>query len=331
MAGAPSAAAGAASTLAWMFVSSALIIANKRVYASGFPYPMFVTGVGQLASAAGGVVLGWLSGRRSRSLPPVGWILPTIGPLWAVTFLTMWMGNAAYLHLSVAFIQIFKAMTPAVTLVLAAVAGQERLSFALFVSVMLIALGTGGAAVLETGAPSWSVLGAALFVGSSFTEAARVVGSQRLMTKHHFTSLETLVYTSLPTAALLLAASLAFEGTGPLLLSAGTLEGAAAALAPFSRDLAYAAALSFAVNLSSFWAIASTGSLTFKVAGCLKNLAVIWYAVAVGREHVSGGQLAGYAVSVAGFLIYTAAKSRAAADEARAAAKGKGRAKAKAQ
>jgi hypothetical protein len=34
-------------------------------------------------------------------------------------------------------------MTPAVTLVLAAMAGQERLSFSLFASVMLIALGTG--------------------------------------------------------------------------------------------------------------------------------------------------------------------------------------------
>lgn len=43
MAAPRSAAVGAASTLAWMAVSSALIIANKRVYAGGFPYPMFVT------------------------------------------------------------------------------------------------------------------------------------------------------------------------------------------------------------------------------------------------------------------------------------------------
>lgn len=184
-----------------------------------------------------------------------------------------------------------------------------------------------GATAVEAGAPSWSALGAALFVGSSVTEAARVVGSQRLMTHHHFTALETLIYTSLPAAALLITGSLALEGTGPLLLGSGTLDGAAAALAPFARDLAYAAALSFLVNLTSYWAIAGTGPLTFKVAGCLKNLVVIWYAVAVGREHVAAGQVAGYLVSAAGFLIYTAAKSRAAAEGAGAARGGKAKAK----
>lgn len=97
---------GLMSTLTWTLVSSALIIANKRVYASGFPYPMFVTGVGQLASALGGMLMGMLSGKRNRSLPPTGWMIPTLGPLWASTFLTMWLGNAAYLYLSVAFIQV---------------------------------------------------------------------------------------------------------------------------------------------------------------------------------------------------------------------------------
>jgi len=199
-------------------------------------------------------------------------------------------------------------MTPAVTLVLATLAGQERLTLALIASVTLIAVGTGGATAVETGAPSWSTIGAALFVGSSFTEAARVVGSQRLMTTHHFSSLETLVYVSLPASFLLIGASLLTEGTGKLLLGAG-LAGARAALEPVQLQLAYAAVLSFAVNLTSVWAIGSTGSLTFKVAGCLKNLAVIWYSVAVSREHVSGGQVGGYLVSVAGFLLYTIAKT----------------------
>lgn len=322
-----SAAAGLLATLLWMALSSALIIANKRVYTSGFPYPMFVTGVGQLASAAGGVLLGWLSGKRSRSVPPMGWMVPTLGPLWAYTFLTMWLGNAAYLHLSVAFIQIFKAMTPAVTLVLGVGAGQERFSLLLVASVALIAVGTGGATFLETGAPSWSGLGAALFVGSSLTEAARVVGSQRLMSIHHFTSLETLVYVSLPAAGLLFAGSLAYEGTGALLLERGL----AGLVAPVGTELAYAAALSFLVNLTSFWAIAGTGSLTFKVAGCLKNLAVIWYAVAVGRDSVSTGQVGGYLASVSGFLLYSLAKagpSRGGGGSAAGAAAGGSKAKA---
>lgn len=104
--GVRAAAAGLAATAAWMFFSSALIIANKRVYTGGFPYPMFVTGVGQIATAAGGAALGRLAGLRGRSLPPLEWMRLVLAPLWGVTFLTMWLGNAAYLHLSVAFIQV---------------------------------------------------------------------------------------------------------------------------------------------------------------------------------------------------------------------------------
>lgn len=232
-------------------------------------------------------------------------------------------------------------MTPAVTLVLGALAGQERATPPLLASVALIALGTGAATLLEAGAPSWSALGAALFVGSSLTEAARVVGTQRLMAVHHFGSLEALLYTSLPAGALLIGASFAAEGTWPLVAKAGAAAAAArsgggglaaaaaAAIAalPAGRALALAAALSFAVNLTSFWAIWAGGPLTFKVAGCLKNLAVIWYAVAATRERVSMGQVLGYLASVAGFLIYTLAKARPAAAAARS---GGGGAKAKA-
>lgn len=157
---------------------------------------------------------------------------------------------------------------------------------------------------------------------SSLTEAARVVGTERLMRVHYFNHLEALLYTSLPAGLALIAASLATEGTGPLLLAGGAA-GAKAALAPLAPALAYAALLSFAVNFTSYWAISSTGSLTFKVAGCLKNLAVIWYSVAVAAEVVSGGQVAGYLVSVAGFLLYTLAKARGSGAAATAGAKAK--------
>lgn len=119
------------------------------------------------------------------------------------------------------------------------------------------------------------------------------------------------MYVSLPAAFLLIGASLAVEGTGPLLLANGPA-GVLGALKPVAFDLSCAAGLSFLVNLTSFWAIGSTGSLTFKVAGCLKNLVVIWYSVAVGHEHVERLQIAGYLVSVAGFLLYTVVKSKPA-------------------
>jgi len=59
------------------------------------------------------------------------------------------------------------------------------------------------------------------------------------------------------------------------------------------------------VNLSAYFAIQSTSSLTFKVAGCLKNLGVILYGVFFMLESVTPVQFMGYGTSVAGFALYT--------------------------
>ncbi len=66
--------------------------------------------------------------------------------------------------------------------------------------------------------------------------------------------------------------------------------------------------MSLLVNVTSYWAIASTSSLTFKVAGCLKNIGVAWYGLVAQGEHLSVEQMAGYAVSMAGFALYSSLK-----------------------
>lgn len=64
-------------------------------------------------------------------------------PLVAFTAGTMFLGNAPYMHLSLSFIQILKAFTPALTLVVGVAAGIEKVTPALLLSVLLIAAGTG--------------------------------------------------------------------------------------------------------------------------------------------------------------------------------------------
>jgi drug/metabolite transporter (DMT)-like permease len=93
----------------------------------------------------------------------------------------MFFGNQAYLYLSVSFIQILKAFTPALTLVLCVVAGLERLHWPLMLSIVLITFGTVSSVLEESGAPSFSALGLGSFLASSVTEAARVVGAEVLL------------------------------------------------------------------------------------------------------------------------------------------------------
>lgn len=66
-----------------------------------------------------------------------------LAPIVACTAATMFWGNAAYMHLSLSFIQIMKAFTPAFTLVIGAAAGVEKLRLGLVISVLLIAIGSG--------------------------------------------------------------------------------------------------------------------------------------------------------------------------------------------
>lgn len=280
---------------------------------------------------------------------------------------TMFFGNAAYLHLSLAFIQILKALTPGITLIIGLAAGVERLSEPLAASIAAIVVGTGertagsmpafpsalhvtplihwsicnrlfcdvklwsdsfvdvqctafcyagGALVIESGAPHFSGHGVALFVASSVTEAARVVAAQVIMAgggraatgkagggssrsaPQQASPLDALVHIGWMSSICLVLGSILWEGSG-LAAVGGPL------MAAHPGAFVYAAATSFATNLTSFLAIAATSSLTFKVAGCLKNVAVVAYGVAAHGEAVTAWQLAGYAVSAAGFLGYS--------------------------
>lgn len=49
--------AGFLSTALWCFVSSTLIVLNKSLYKGGFPYPMMVTGLGQVCQGVAGYLV----------------------------------------------------------------------------------------------------------------------------------------------------------------------------------------------------------------------------------------------------------------------------------
>jgi len=288
-----------------------LIIANKNIY-NIFPYPLFVTGSGQVFSALGGLAMARMGLATLQPMPPLSACVWKLGPIVASSTATMFCGNAAYLHLSVAFIQILKSFTPALTMCLCVIVGLERMQAPLVWSLLLIAVGTSSAVLVESATPTFQLIGILLFLGSSSTEAARVVGTDVLLSSSRFNPVETLVYVGAPTAAVLLMLSLVFEGE-IFWGSAGAL------LVQHPVPFLYAFALSFLVNLSAYFAIQSTSSLTFKVAGCLKNLGVILYGMFFMLERVTLLQFVGYGASVAGFALYTHTqlqkKLRAAAKE----------------
>lgn len=107
------------------------------------------------------------------------------------------------------------------------------------------------------------------------------------------------MYVGIPTGATLISGSLLFER------QKGVIEAVKALVPQQPWTFVQAGCMSGLVNLTSYLAIATTSSLTFKVSGCLKNLGVVGYGVMAHGDVVTLNHMLGYAVSLAGFVIYS--------------------------
>jgi drug/metabolite transporter (DMT)-like permease len=97
------------------------------------------------------------------------------GLVHATQAITLWTGNHVYLYLSVAFIQMFKAFTPVITMACLVVAGLERPNGSMVAAVLITAAGTALAAYGEL---NLSFIGLALNVASGVSESVRLVMTQ---------------------------------------------------------------------------------------------------------------------------------------------------------
>ena len=249
------------------------------------------------------------------------WHLQHVWPVALCTALTLFLGNYAYLFLSMvctccasthqptfpaqAFIQILKAFTPACTFGMGVMLGLETPHAVQVVSVAAIAIGTCVSTLVERGTASFHWMGFTAFMASVVTEAARVLVVQRLMAGGGVSPSHASWLLGLPTAALLAAASAVWEARG--LVSSGHL----ALLWRNCGLFACAIAGSCVLNWLSYLAIRTNGALTLKIVGCVKNVLVVWVGVLQG-EHVGLAELGGYALSLAGFVLYSTAAARKA-------------------
>lgn len=296
-----------ASLACFVVVSSLLIIINKEVLVDdGFRFPFSLTCMGQFSSALSAVPFA-LSGVVSiKPLPSRREVLDKILPTAIFSAVTMFTGNYAYLYLSVAFIQILKALTPAMTLLLLILMGIERWSGLTFLSVIMIAIGTGVSALIESATPSFHLIGFLSFMISSATEAGRVVWFQVAMGELQFNVFDTMLYLAPVTGCLLGLMALLTEREGMMAPGGGFAK-------MWATPWLYAAALGMSclVNLTTFIAIRQSSSLTFKVVGCVKNAVIVMVGVLFMGEAVSVWQGLGYSISLAGFFIYSATKMAA--------------------
>jgi len=295
----------------FMVAGPALILLNKKLLSGGeggggkFPFPIALTAFGPLFTAiVARALLGLGAVRFEQPKLARSWsfYLQSTLPIAVLSGLTLALGNAAYVHLSVATAQILKTLTPAMTLAVSYALAVDRPSARVCGYVLVICMGTAIAAQGDIALPP---RGLALQLGANLAEALRVVLSQWLIAKQRLPLLEAQYHVAPSQAGCLLLASLALELRDPA--SRAALVAAVAA-----RPFAFLAvsALGLVLQFAGLLAIRVLGSVTMKLLGIARSAALVLFEVLRGNEPASLRMIVGYSISLGAFAVYSRLKMK---------------------
>ena len=172
----------ACATLLYLVAGPSLIFLNKHIMVEvGFPYGAFLSllGVGTSAVVANAALALGLAPSEQVAAMTAQFYAARVAPIGLALAGTLVFGNMAYLHNSVAFVQILKAFAPVVLLCLLFCSRLERATPILVASIAVIVAGTvvavqgelhcsplGVAIMCSPASRKWFARAHALFVGS---------------------------------------------------------------------------------------------------------------------------------------------------------------------
>ena len=299
-------AADAAAALLWISLSAGVILFNKHILArAGFPFPITLTLWHQLFCAALAAAL-----VRGGAVPPcptmdAATYVRAVAPVGALFAGTLWFGNAAYVTLSVSFIQMLKALMPAAVFGVGCALGTEAFKWG---TVANMAVVTGGVALASVGEVALVPAGVAAQLASIATESVRLTLVQVLLQGRglRLNPVTSMYYVAPVSALCLLPPWLALEAAD---LRAGLASGDVA-ISP--AVLVANAAAAAALNLAVFLLVGRTSALTMNVAGVVKDWLLIGLSAALFGSPVTALNLAGYGVAFCGVVWYNWGKWTAA-------------------
>ncbi|XP_057958987.1 probable sugar phosphate/phosphate translocator At3g17430 isoform X2 [Malania oleifera] len=215
-------------------------------------------------------------------------------PISAFFASSLWFGNTAYLHISVAFIQMLKALMPVATFLMAVVCGTDKLRWDVFLNMVLVSVGV---VVSSYGEIHFNIVGTVYQVTGIFAEALRLVLTQVLLQKKGLTlNPITSLYYIAPCSFL-------FLFVPWFLLEKPAME---VSQIQFNFWIFFSNALcALALNFSIFLVIGRTGAVTIRVAGVLKDWILIALSTVIFPESaITGLNIIGYAIALCGVVMY---------------------------
>lgn len=220
--------------------------------------------------------------------------IKAIVPIGACYAGTLWVGNAAYMYLSVSFIQMLKALMPVAVFSVGCLFGTDRFNWPTFLNLVLVTLGV---AIASHGEINFNMIGVAYQLSGIVTESVRLVLVQILLQARglKLNPITTLYYVAPCCFVFLLLPFFALEaGT---IFSDETL-----AVSPMHM-LANAMA-AFGLNMAVFLLIGKTSALTMNIAGVVKDWMLIGLSVMLFHSVVTPINLIGYLLAFSAVCWY---------------------------
>ncbi|XAR56937.1 hypothetical protein NMG60_11024908 [Bertholletia excelsa] len=283
--------------LIYVLLSSGVILYNKWVLSPkyfNFPFPITLT---MIHMGFSGVVAFFLV-RVFKVVSPVKMTFEIYAtcviPISAFFASSLWFGNTAYLHISVAFIQMLKALMPVATFLVAVLCGTDKLRWDVFSNMVLVSVGV---VISSYGEIHFNIVGTVYQVTGIFAEALRLVLTQVLLQKKGLTlNPITSLYYIAPCSFVFLFVPWYFLENPRMEVSQ----------IQFNFWIFFSNAISaLALNFSIFLVIGRTGAVTIRVAGVLKDWILIALSTVIFPEStITGLNIIGYAIALCGVVMY---------------------------
>lgn len=216
-------------------------------------------------------------------------------PIGLLSAATIGVGNSVYLHLSVSFTQMLKALTPVYILLCLVLFKVEIPSSPVVVSVCIISVGT---MIASLGELHFSWTGFLLQSLADLFEGSRLVLLQMILS-NNLTPIESMYYISPATAVCQLLMVLVYERDALLSEKSWTL------VASHWYWFLAGTVLGVCINFIGMFVIKHTSGLMLKLIGVVRNNCLVLFSIIFLGEKTSFLQMVGYVVSVGGFIWYT--------------------------
>ncbi|GAB2225814.1 hypothetical protein Droror1_Dr00021581 [Drosera rotundifolia] len=285
--------------LVYIALSSGQIFFNKWVLSSkeiNFPYPLGLTLLHMVFSSVLCLVLTKVfKVLKVEEGMTLDIYVTSVIPIGAMFAMTLWLGNTAYLYISVAFAQMLKAIMPVAVFILGVAAGLEVMSCSMLLIMSVISCGV---MVASYGEININWVGVVYQMGGVVGEALRLIFMEIFVKRKglKLNPISMMYYVSPCSAVCLFIPWIFLEK--PKMDANGTWNFPPLVLILNSL-------CTFALNLSVFLVISHTSALTIRVAGVVKDwVVVLLSALLFADTKLTLINLCGYGIAIIGVAAY---------------------------